>query len=96
MALIKCPECGKEISDRAISCPACGRPIVQATPIEITGKKWKRLQLLCALAILSGIIICGFGTTLEGSGVLFFGAFLSIGGLVGYFLVKVAAWWHHG
>lgn len=23
MALIKCPECGKEISDRAVSCPHC-------------------------------------------------------------------------
>ncbi len=26
MALIKCPECGKEISDRAESCPNCGCP----------------------------------------------------------------------
>lgn len=27
MALIKCPECGKEISDQASSCPSCGAPI---------------------------------------------------------------------
>lgn len=27
MALIKCPECGKEISDKASSCPNCGYPI---------------------------------------------------------------------
>lgn len=27
MALIKCPECGKEISDKAINCPNCGFPI---------------------------------------------------------------------
>lgn len=27
MALIKCPECGKEISDRAASCPNCGCPV---------------------------------------------------------------------
>ena len=27
MALIKCPECGKEISDKAISCPNCGNPM---------------------------------------------------------------------
>lgn len=26
MALVKCPECGKEISDKAISCPGCGVP----------------------------------------------------------------------
>ena len=24
MALIKCPECGKEISDKAKACPECG------------------------------------------------------------------------
>lgn len=27
MALIKCPECGKEISDKAIACPNCGCPM---------------------------------------------------------------------
>lgn len=25
MALIKCPECSKEISDKAVNCPNCGR-----------------------------------------------------------------------
>lgn len=27
MALINCPECGKEISDKAVSCPNCGCPV---------------------------------------------------------------------
>lgn len=27
MAMIQCPECGKEISDKATSCPSCGYPI---------------------------------------------------------------------
>ena len=27
MALIKCPECGKEISDKALACPNCGMPL---------------------------------------------------------------------
>jgi len=27
MSLIKCSECGKEISDKASSCPSCGNPI---------------------------------------------------------------------
>ena len=27
MALIKCPECSKEISDKAESCPQCGYPV---------------------------------------------------------------------
>ena len=29
MALIKCTECGKEISDKATVCPNCGLPIPQ-------------------------------------------------------------------
>lgn len=32
MALIKCPECGREISDKAQSCPHCGNPIMPAPP----------------------------------------------------------------
>lgn len=27
MALIKCPECGKEVSSKAASCPNCGCPL---------------------------------------------------------------------
>ncbi len=27
MALIKCPECGSEVSEQAASCPKCGYPI---------------------------------------------------------------------
>lgn len=30
MALITCPECGKEVSDKAASCPNCGTPLNNA------------------------------------------------------------------
>lgn len=30
MALINCPECRKEISDKAAACPNCGNPIINA------------------------------------------------------------------
>ncbi len=33
MALIQCPECGKEISDQAISCPNCGFPINKSSKL---------------------------------------------------------------
>lgn len=44
MALIKCPECGKEISDNAQFCPNCGCPIQskkkeQEKMVPETGKK---------------------------------------------------------
>lgn len=35
MALINCPECGKEISDKAAACPNCGCP-VEAMPRQET------------------------------------------------------------
>lgn len=34
MALIKCPECGKEISDKAMLCPNCGYPIAQCKNLK--------------------------------------------------------------
>jgi len=37
MALIKCKECGKEVSDKAAACIGCGAPIVGAaeTPMPV-------------------------------------------------------------
>lgn len=43
MAMIKCPECGKDISDNACSCPSCGNPmkdyVVTNSEIEEIMKK---------------------------------------------------------
>lgn len=38
MSLITCPECGREISDKAQSCPQCGFPIKQDLSEESNGK----------------------------------------------------------
>lgn len=35
MTLIKCTECGQEISDTAITCPKCGRPMQKSISDEI-------------------------------------------------------------
>jgi len=35
MALVKCTECGREISDQAVSCPGCGAPVVAATSRKV-------------------------------------------------------------
>lgn len=36
MALIKCPDCGREVSSRAVSCPNCGCPISEIVASEGT------------------------------------------------------------
>lgn len=41
MALIKCPECGKDFSDKAASCPNCGLPITD----EIRAEGLKNLKI---------------------------------------------------
>lgn len=35
MALIKCPECGKEVSDKAAACPQCAYPIKQSAAEQV-------------------------------------------------------------
>lgn len=42
MALIKCSECGKEISDKAKTCVNCGSPIEAKIDISIM-KEWEDL-----------------------------------------------------
>lgn len=39
MPLIKCPECGKEISDRASTCINCGFPLKKENICKINGAK---------------------------------------------------------
>ena len=34
MALIECPECGREVSNRAAACPECAYPVGTETPAE--------------------------------------------------------------
>lgn len=39
MAIICCPECGKEISDKATSCPHCGLPLSQNNQLVQEGSQ---------------------------------------------------------
>lgn len=73
MALINCPECGKEISDKAASCPNCGCPIEKtanvqesveyyqgSTKRESTSKKGGcGKAILIFLAIIGGLLLIG-------------------------------------
>ncbi len=45
MPMIKCPECGKEISDKAAACPNCGCPIKKSNAEFIkqnTEEMWEK------------------------------------------------------
>ena len=44
MALIKCPECGKDVSDTAVSCPKCGFLIASNPKINELAEQ-KRIEI---------------------------------------------------
>lgn len=52
MSLIKCEECGKEISDKASNCPNCGAKNKNNNEIASEG-----LKIICFLIPIMGIII---------------------------------------
>lgn len=64
MALIKCEECGKEISDKAASCPNCGAPVVPTNNVTIpkqfrakSVKEKKKVNWLKILLIVIAVYI---------------------------------------
>jgi endogenous inhibitor of DNA gyrase (YacG/DUF329 family) len=60
MALIKCPDCGKDVSTEAAACPHCGRPIKLGTPAVAPPSpstyKWTPGRLGCAAAAIIALL----------------------------------------
>ncbi len=49
MAMINCPECGKEISDKAKVCPSCGAP---AKSVQEKSKKRKDIVVFAVIIVV--------------------------------------------
>lgn len=104
MALIQCPECSKEISDKAAACPHCGNPltprpdatIVATAPGEVvtteaTGKLYKATQLAGVFLMCAGVVACSAVQNGQHASALFW-----LAGSALYAVGRIAAWWHHG
>jgi len=62
MALVKCPECGREVSSAAASCPGCGHPIRPAVSAPSTPqRKWSP-----GVAAVLSLVIPGAGQMYKG------------------------------
>lgn len=102
MALIKCSECGKEVSDKAATCPNCGNPIVanptEANPITIqqTRKKWKFWLAVAVVIIIGGWLMMMNGIVSHNAGTGGFGAMLIFFGFIVGIVGKIGAWWSNG
>lgn len=56
MALIKCPDCGTDVSNAAPACPSCGRPIATTPPaLPPQQPKKKSLGIGCIIALVVGL-----------------------------------------
>jgi hypothetical protein len=77
MALIHCPECQKEISDKARTCPSCGFPVYRFWPVTerirlwgylfiILGTVFITLDIFRIVTIKGGLLLFGFGWLMFG------------------------------
>lgn len=70
MALIKCPECNKNISDKAEACPHCGYNLKQKSSKINTGNalenlkgKWDNKYLLILIVLIVGVYFIFFNSS---------------------------------
>ena len=63
MSMIKCTECGKEISDKATACPHCGCPMTEILSATKENKKEEKVY-----SLLDEIQPMTFENLLENSG----------------------------
>lgn len=67
MALINCPECGKEMSDKALACPNCGAALSELSKINV--RFWRKKSFngsLCKWTVyIDGAILGVIGSGSE-------------------------------
>ena len=65
MALIKCPECGSEVSDKAVACPRCGCPIkAEVGPTTIEFERSYAIRYTCTVTYSGNEYTCKQGETI--------------------------------
>ena len=98
MALIKCPECGTEVSDKAEKCPKCAFPInesknssnVKIEEVQFTKKKYKKSMFVAALmGIVAFLLLFNEPTIPYGVGLLAITIIYSI-------IIRIRVFWSHG
>jgi len=108
MALINCPDCGNQVSDRAPTCPKCGAPIAgreetitlgdSLTTIQETSKRLKAQIVMSSLCFWVGLLLLVVVANATKTGEEFSPAFpilLSAVGLIWYLTTRFRIWWHH-
>lgn len=108
MALIKCADCGNDVSDRAPACPKCGAPIATFVPAFTPASTpapepftippvtpIEQTGKIYKAEMLIGGIVAGLGITAVFVGSPTLGIFMLVIGVGCYFVGRIGAWWHH-
>lgn len=103
MALIKCGECGRSVSNQAASCPGCGAPVglsgathqKKPVTVEQTGKQFKGMMLVSVLMVIMGML-WWMAASSPGASAPTGAVLLFFGGLGLFFYSRIAGWWNHG
>ena len=102
MALVKCKECGKKVSNKADVCVECGYPLSKNkknSSEEIKTQQKTRKSLKLQLLLSKVMMIMGFGLTyyyskLEDDKVEIY-LWVFVAGIILYLVSKVRIWWNH-
>ena len=82
MALISCPECGRDVSSAAASCPQCGHPITRQVVTAEPQAKWNP-----GIAAVLSLVIPGAGQMYKGQ--VGIGLVWLVAVFIGYVLVLI-------
>ena len=112
MALIKCPECNHDVSDKAPQCLNCGFIINQqetkkvdlnVNNYELTSKKWKKHYawgiplLVIGVPLFSSNLLLGMSSPENASpGWFFIGLIFCIVGGINFLIAVIGSWWERG
>lgn len=106
MALIRCPECDREVSDKAANCIGCGSPLgasraefgsigKRVSTIEETSKSLKKHIIWAAVLFWGGLILT-FPAAESESTALFTASSLCVtAGFFWWLTTRIRIWWHH-
>lgn len=86
MAIIKCSECGKKISDKATKCPSCGAPVDKKTnesaiwgfSLSIVSIFLNIVAILSLAFSIDGLVTISHEHTEKGKGFAIAGLIISI------------------
>ena len=97
MPLINCPECKKEISDKAYACPNCGNPIneqkttIQIDPAPKIRREYRKRDIIFGAMFLLGLFL-GFMSIFTAPGFAFIFFVIAFIGFIGSIINSIGAY----